>query len=96
MKASKIHEILRNKQKVDIFYNERPVWIQEVNNDIAKIGFIDNFEEKNVHIEDLYEKTKYYLEHDMARQKIANAGYQCVKRDFTFENRLQCMFQEIK
>lgn len=46
MKASKIHEILRNKQKVDIFYNERPVWIQEVNNDIAKIGFIDNFEEK--------------------------------------------------
>ena len=51
MKASKIHEILRNKQKVDIFYNERPVWIQEVNNDIAKIGFIDNFEEKNVHIE---------------------------------------------
>ena len=56
MKASKIHEILKNKQKVDIFYNERPVWIQEVNNDIAKIGFIDNFEEKNVHIEDLYEK----------------------------------------
>ena len=59
MKASKIHEILRNKQKVDIFYNERPVWIQEVNNDIAKIGFIDNFEVKNVHIEDLYEKNLY-------------------------------------
>lgn len=59
MKASKIHEILRNKQKVDIFYNERPVWIQEVNNDIAKIGFIYNFEEKNVHIEDLYEKNLY-------------------------------------
>lgn len=59
MKASKIHEILRNKQKVDIFYNERPVWIQEVNNDIAKIEFIDNFEEKNVHIEDLYEKNLY-------------------------------------
>ena len=30
MKASKIHEILRNKQKVDIFYNERPVWIQVI------------------------------------------------------------------
>ena len=59
MKASKIHEILRNKQKVDIFYNERPVWIQEVNNDIAKIGFIDNYKEKNVHIEDLYEKNLY-------------------------------------
>ena len=59
MKASKIHEILRNKQKVDIFYNERPVWIQEVNNDIAKIGFIDNFEEKNVHIEEKKKKNLY-------------------------------------
>ncbi len=59
MKASKIHEILRNKQKVDIFYNERPVWIQEVNNDIAKIGFINNFEEKNVHIEKIKKKNLY-------------------------------------
>lgn len=59
MKASKIYEILQNKQKVDIFYNERPVWVQEINNDIAKVGFIDNFEEKNVRIEDLYEKNLY-------------------------------------
>ena len=59
MKASKIHEILRNKQKVDIFYNERPVWIQEVNNDIAKIGFIDNFDETSDNIVDLYEKNLY-------------------------------------
>lgn len=56
MKASKIYQILQNKQKVDIFYNERPVWVQEINNNIAKVGFIDNFEEKNVRIEDLYEK----------------------------------------
>ena len=56
MKASKIYQILQNKQKVDIFYNERPVWVQEINNNIAKVGFIDNFEEKNVYIEDLYEK----------------------------------------
>ena len=55
MKASKIYQILQNKQKVDIFYNERPVWVQE----IAKVGFIDNFEEKNVRIEDLYEKNLY-------------------------------------
>ena len=59
MKASKIHEILRNKQKVDIFYNERPVWIQEVNNDIAKIGFIDNYEETHVHIADSYDNNLY-------------------------------------
>lgn len=59
MKSSKIYQILQNKQKVDIFYNERPVWVQEINNNIAKVGFIDNFEEKNVRIEDLYEKNLY-------------------------------------
>ena len=46
MKASKIYQILQNKQKVDIFYNERPVWVQEINNNIAKVGFIDNFKKK--------------------------------------------------
>lgn len=57
MNSTRIHEVLRNKQKVDIFYNERPVWIQEINNNIAKVGFIDSFEEKDVLIDDLYEKS---------------------------------------
>ena len=43
MKISKINEILKNKEKIDIYYNERPVWVQEINNNIARIGFIDNF-----------------------------------------------------
>ena len=43
MKATKIYQILHDKQKVDIFYNERPVWIQEINNDVAKVGFIEKF-----------------------------------------------------
>mgnify|MGYP000356094541 FL=1 len=47
-------------------------------------------------LEDLYEKTRYYLEHDSVREKIADAGYQRVSRDFTFEDRLQRMFQMIK
>ena len=47
-------------------------------------------------LEDLYEKTRYYLEHDSVREKIADAGYQRVNRDFTFEDRLQRMFQKIK
>ena len=59
MKASKIHEILRNKQKVDIFYNERPVWIQEVNNDIAKIAMADLFEERLM----FNDANKYYDSH---------------------------------
>lgn len=59
MKISKINEILKNKEKIDIYYNERPVWVQEINNNIARIGFIDNFEERDVFVEDLYEKDLY-------------------------------------
>ena len=56
MNLHRAYELLNNKEKVDIFYNERPVWIQELNDNIAKVGFIDNFEEKDVYVEDLYEK----------------------------------------
>lgn len=59
MDLNRIHSILDNKEKVDVLYNERPVWIQELDNNIAKIGFIDNFEEKDVFIEDLYERDLY-------------------------------------
>ena len=45
--------------KCDIFYGDRPVWIQGVTQHVAKIGFTDNFEEKDVYIEDLYEKNLY-------------------------------------
>ena len=59
MNSARIHELLKNKQKSEVFYDERPVWMQEVNNNIAKVGFIDNFEEKDVLIDDLYEKNLY-------------------------------------
>ena len=52
---NRVKEVLNNKEKVDIFYDERPVWIQSVGNRTAKVGFIDNFEERDVFIEDLYE-----------------------------------------
>ena len=45
MKYERVQDILNNKEKIDIYYNDRPVWIQ----------CIDNFEEKDVFIEDLYE-----------------------------------------
>ena len=51
MNIGRINEILSNDEKC-----ERVVWIQGVNSDIAKVGFVDNFEEKNVPISDLYEK----------------------------------------
>ena len=55
MNFSRVKEVLNNKEKVDIFYNDRPVWIQSISNNLAKVGFIDNFEERDVYIEDLYE-----------------------------------------
>ena len=55
MKKQKANQILNSKQKIDVFYNNRPVWIQELNDNIATVGFIDNFEEMSVDVEDLYE-----------------------------------------
>ena len=55
MNLNRVKDVLKNKEKVDIFYNDRPVWIQSTSNTIAKVGFIDNFEERDVYIEDLYE-----------------------------------------
>ena len=59
MDISRINSILTNKEKCDVFYDDRPVWIQGVDNNIAKVGFIDNFEEKDVFIQDLYERNLY-------------------------------------
>lgn len=59
MNLERIQDMLRNKEKADIFYGDRPVWVQEVNNNVAKVGFIDNNEEKDVFVEDLYENDLY-------------------------------------
>ncbi len=58
MDIKRIHSILNNKEKCDVFYDDRPVWIQGLDDkeSVAKIGFVDNFEEKDVYIQDLYEK----------------------------------------
>ena len=56
MDISRLNSILSNKTKFDIYYNERPVWVQGITNSLAKVGFIDNFEEQDVFINDLYEK----------------------------------------
>ena len=48
---------LNNKEKCDVYYDDRPVWIQCIDDSkyVAKVGFVDNFEEKDVYIKDLYE-----------------------------------------
>lgn len=57
MEINRVYSILNNKEKCDIFYDDRPIWIQEVSGDTAKVGFVDNFEEKDVFIKDLYERS---------------------------------------
>ena len=59
MNYNRIQSILNNKEKVDVFYDDRPVWIQGVSQNVAKVGFIDNFEERDVFIDDLYERNLY-------------------------------------
>lgn len=61
MDLERVHSILNNKEKCDIFYDERPVWIQGIDNssNLARVGFIDNFAEKDVYVQDLYEKDLY-------------------------------------
>lgn len=59
MNAERANEVLQSKMKCDVFYEEKPVWIQDVRDNIAKIGFLDGSKEKNVYLEDLYERSLY-------------------------------------
>lgn len=59
MNLQRLHTMLNNKEKVDVYYDERPVWVQEIHDNIAKVSFIDSCEEKDVYIEDLYENDLY-------------------------------------
>lgn len=61
MNMERVNYILDNKEKFDIFYNERLVWIHGIDDSqkMAKVGFVDNFEEKDVFIKDLYERNLY-------------------------------------
>lgn len=56
MNYDEVNSIIKNKRKTDVFYNNNPVWIQDVNKDIARVGFIYENVEKDVYIKDLYEK----------------------------------------
>ncbi len=57
MNINRVKNILSNNDKIDVFYKDRLVWIQGVSTDnkYAKVGFIDNFDEQDVLIDDLYE-----------------------------------------
>ena len=58
MNRNRIYEILQNKEIREIYYEDKPVWVQEVNNDVAKIGFMDGNSEIDVPIADLSEEAQ--------------------------------------
>lgn len=45
-------------------------------------------------LEDLYQKCTYYIEHGDECERIAAAGFDRIKRDFTFQERLQKMLMD--
>lgn len=47
-------------------------------------------------IEDLFMKAQYYIKHDTERQKIATAGFERVKRDFTFKERIAALLRDVE
>ena len=59
MNKQRINEILNHRSMCEVFYNEKPVWIQDVHDNIATIGFLDGSKEKDVYIDDLYESNLY-------------------------------------
>lgn len=56
MNVKRVRDILKNKEKCDVFYEDNPVWIQELNDDTTvKVGFIDGSGDRDVFVKDLYE-----------------------------------------
>lgn len=56
MNIKRVNEIINNREICDVYYNNKPVWIQEINNEFVKIGFMDLNKEINVNVNKLYEK----------------------------------------
>lgn len=53
---SLIRIYLKNKDIQEIYYEDKPVWVQELKNNVATIGFLDGSCERDVYIEELYEE----------------------------------------
>ncbi len=46
-------------------------------------------------LEDLYEKVRFYLNNDAERRRVANNGLEKVQRDFTFDDRIKKMIDDL-
>ena len=55
MNINRAFEIVNNTSIYDVYYNGEPVWIQEIENNSARIGFLNFNYERNVNLVDLQE-----------------------------------------
>ena len=55
MDKKRLSKLLHEERINEIYYEDRPVWIQEIHDTKAKVGFLDGSKEKDVYIKDLYE-----------------------------------------
>lgn len=56
MDKDRITNILKGYDIKDIYYKNEPIWIQELHDNVATVGFLNSTECKDIHIKDLYEK----------------------------------------
>lgn len=59
MNEQRLTEILKSNKPIDVFYEEKPVWIQAIHENTVTIGFMDGSNPKDVFAEDLYENDLY-------------------------------------
>ena len=59
MTTKRASDILKNKKIHEVYYNDEPIWIQELHNDKAKIGFLKSNTIKDIYVDELYEKNLY-------------------------------------
>ena len=55
MDKKRLNEIINEEKINEVYYNDKPIWIQETDGIKAKIGFLNGDTEQDVYIKDLYE-----------------------------------------
>lgn len=59
MTNKRVCDILKSKEIQEIYYNEQPVWVQEVHGNRATVGFLNSSNTMDLYIDDLYEKNLF-------------------------------------
>ena len=58
MTNKRVCEILKNKDIKEIYYNDQPVWIQEVHGNKATVGFVGSNDTKDLYVKNCMKQIK--------------------------------------